>query len=54
MAQEGNNYRSELKFVGDMAKNGPAPVSQEAPVEATNEAPTAVEGEMAGEPPVAE
>jgi hypothetical protein len=54
MAQEGNNYRSELKFVGDMAKNGPAPVSQEAPVEATNQAPTAVEGEMAGEPPVAE
>jgi hypothetical protein len=54
MAQEGNNYRSELKFVGDMAKNGPPPVSQEAPAEATNEAPTAVEGEMAGEPAMVE
>jgi hypothetical protein len=54
MAQEGNNYRSELKFVGDMAKNGPAPVSAEAPAEATNEAPAAVEGEMEGQPAVVE
>jgi len=38
MAQEGNNYRSELKFVGDMAKNGPPPSTQEAPVEAATEA----------------
>ena len=38
MAQEGNNYRSELKFVGDMAKNGPPPPTQEAPVEAATEA----------------
>lgn len=37
MAQEGNNYRSELKFVGDMAKNGPPPSTQEAPVEAATE-----------------
>lgn len=50
MAQEGNNYRSELKFVGDMAKNGPPPPTGEAPVEATNEAPVAVEGEMTNEP----
>lgn len=54
MAQEGNNYRSELKFVGDMAKNGPAPVSTEAPAEATNEAPAAAPGEMEGEPAAVE
>jgi hypothetical protein len=54
MAQEGNNYRSELKFVGDMAKNGPAPVSAEAPAEATNEAPAAAEGEMEGQPAMVE
>jgi hypothetical protein len=54
MAQEGNNYRSELKFVGDMAKNGPAPVSTEAPAEATNEAPAAAEGEMEGQPAMVE
>jgi hypothetical protein len=54
MAQEGNNYRSELKFVGDMAKNGPAPVPTEAPAEATNEAPAAAEGEMEGQPAMVE
>lgn len=52
MAQEGNNYRSELKFVGDMAKNGPPPSTQEAPVEAATEG-TPEEGsaaEAASEP----
>jgi hypothetical protein len=54
MAQEGNNYRSELKFVGDMAKNAPPPSTQEAPVEATNEGPVATEGQMEGEPTMVE
>jgi hypothetical protein len=54
MAQEGNNYRSELKFVGDMAKNGPPPVPTEAPAESTNEAPAAAEGEMEGQPAMVE
>lgn len=53
MAQEGNNYRSELKFVGDMAKNGPPPTTQEAPVEAMEGSPDAAapaEGEQVTEP----
>jgi hypothetical protein len=54
MAQEGNNYRSELKFVGDMAKNAPPPSTQEAPVEATNEGPVATEDQMEGEPTMVE
>lgn len=50
VAQEGNNYRSELKFVGDMAKNSPPPSTQETPVESMAEAPVAAEGEMTGQP----
>jgi hypothetical protein len=53
MAQEGNNYRSELKFVGDMAKNGPPPTTQEAPVEAVEGSPDAAApagGEQVAEP----
>jgi hypothetical protein len=54
MAQEGNNYRSELQFVGNMAKNQPPASTQEAPVEAENQAPPAAEGPLEEEPQMVE
>ena len=54
MAQEGNNYRSELKFVGDMAKNGPPASTQEVPLESQNQGPVAAEGPVENEPAVVE
>ena len=50
VAQEGNNYRSELKFVGDMAKNAPPAPTGEAPLESEAAAPVAAESEMTGQP----
>jgi len=50
MAQQGNNYRSELKFVGDMSKNQPPQATGEAPVEGMSEAPMTQPGEQTGQP----
>jgi hypothetical protein len=50
MAQEGNNYRSELKFVGDMARNTPPQSMGEPTTENMNQAPMTQPGEQSSEP----